>query len=120
MDLVHGYEWPPILEGMAATQGTRAMLVGTVLSMAVADFVPRTVPLVVGTADIRTEAARGRRAGVHLSCRSQRPPTGPAPTPRPSRRPSPGGRGSGRLWSSPRPAQDVKLEGILTAVLWGR
>ena len=36
IDVVHGYEWPPILEGQLAVSGTAAVCVGTVMSMAVA------------------------------------------------------------------------------------
>jgi glycosyltransferase involved in cell wall biosynthesis len=64
LDLVHGYEWPPALE---AFTGPRLRLglpaVCTVMSMAVAPFLPRTMPLLVGTADIRRRAlAAGHRS----------------------------------------------------------
>ncbi len=63
IDVVHGYEWPPILESWLATQtASQAIPVGTVMSMAVAPFIPRTVPLVVGTEQIAAvERDRGRR-----------------------------------------------------------
>ena len=60
LDLVHGYEWPPALEAFC---GPRLRLgvpaVCTVMGMAVAPFLPCTIPLVVGTAEIcrRTRAA---------------------------------------------------------------
>jgi L-malate glycosyltransferase len=60
-DVVHGYEWPPALEATLAARvrpGVRS--VATVMSMAVAPFIPRTVPLLVGTEQI---AAVERRAG---------------------------------------------------------
>ena len=59
LDVVHGYEWPPALE---AFFGPRLRLgvpaVCTVMGMTVAPFLPRTLPLVVGTAEIcrRTRA----------------------------------------------------------------
>lgn len=63
VDVVHGYEWPPALEAWMATQRPRrAVAVGTVMSMAVAPFIPRTMPLVVGTEQIAAvERDRGRR-----------------------------------------------------------
>jgi glycosyltransferase involved in cell wall biosynthesis len=54
VDLIHGYEWPPIVE---ACFGPRLLhripVVGTVLSASVVPFFPRTVPLVVGTQQLR-------------------------------------------------------------------
>lgn len=62
LDVVHGYEWPPTLEAALAARGTAAVPVSTVLSMAVAPFIPTFVPLMVGTEQIRqAEQARGRR-----------------------------------------------------------
>jgi glycosyltransferase involved in cell wall biosynthesis len=62
VDVVHGYEWPPALEAWLATRpmNVSAVPVGTVMSMAVAPFLPRDMPLVVGTEQI---AAFERRAG---------------------------------------------------------
>ncbi len=61
-DVVHGYEWPPTLESVLAVRGiTGTAVVSTVMSMAVAPFIPRWVPLVVGTRQIAaTENASGR------------------------------------------------------------
>ncbi|MBL7502416.1 glycosyltransferase family 4 protein [Frankia sp. CNm7] len=61
VDLVHGYEWPPILEaaygpGLRLGTATHA----TVMSMSVAPFLPRHVPLVVGTEQIRRAALADR------------------------------------------------------------
>jgi glycosyltransferase involved in cell wall biosynthesis len=65
-DVVHGWEWPPILEAVLATPGTQAAAVGSVMSMAVAPFIPRRLPLTVGTSAI-LEAERGRgRVGAEL------------------------------------------------------
>lgn len=61
LDLVHGYEWTTALEaywGPRARCGVPA--VATVMSMAVAPFLPRDMPLVVGTQQI---AEFERRAG---------------------------------------------------------
>lgn len=63
IDVVHGYEWPPILEAWLAARRTGRVAVGTVMSMAVADFLPRTVPLLVGTRQIaEVERQAGRTA----------------------------------------------------------
>jgi glycosyltransferase involved in cell wall biosynthesis len=67
IDVVHGYEWPPTVEAFA---GPRLMLgqpvVSTVMSMAVAPFLPRTVPLIVGTDEIRRRAVEAGYASVTL------------------------------------------------------
>jgi glycosyltransferase involved in cell wall biosynthesis len=66
VDVVHGYEWPPILEaayGPFLRSGTP--VVGTVMSMGVAPFIPRHLPLVVGTAQI-AGVERERRQVVEL------------------------------------------------------
>ncbi len=64
LDVVHGYEWPPILEARLAVRGRSAVAVGTVMSMAVAPFVPRHVPLVVGTRQIADHEQRQGRSRV--------------------------------------------------------
>jgi glycosyltransferase involved in cell wall biosynthesis len=59
IDLIHAHEWPPILEayyGAGFIHGTP--VVGTVMSMSVASFLPRGLPLTVGTERIK-EAAVG-------------------------------------------------------------
>lgn len=63
IDIAHGYEWPPGLECYLACKGHRkARAVTTVMSMAVAPFLPRCMPLVVGTEQIaEVERSRGRR-----------------------------------------------------------
>jgi glycosyltransferase involved in cell wall biosynthesis len=65
-DVVHGHEWPPGLEAAAAVTGTPAAAVCTVMSMAVAPFIPRSMTLVVGTATLRDRSGAGRRGAVHL------------------------------------------------------
>ncbi|WP_404517159.1 glycosyltransferase [Bradyrhizobium ottawaense] len=63
VDVVHGYEWSPVVEsffGPALRCGTP--VIGTVMSMAVVWFFPRTVPLIVGTEEMREAAvAAGHR-----------------------------------------------------------
>ncbi|WP_436640335.1 glycosyltransferase family 4 protein [Microbaculum sp. FT89] len=67
IDVVHGYEWPP---AMALYFGPHLFqqvpLVCTVMSMAVAHFLPRTMPLVVGTDDIRKTAVAAGHTAVTL------------------------------------------------------
>src|SRR4051794_23612370 len=62
VDLVHGYEWTTALEiygGPRAWLGVPA--VATVMSMAVAPFLPFDLPLIVGTEQIAAhERTRGR------------------------------------------------------------
>ena len=63
VDLVHGYEWTTALEaywGPRARSGVPA--VATVMSMAVAPFIPRDMPLIVGTEQIaERERLTGRK-----------------------------------------------------------
>jgi glycosyltransferase involved in cell wall biosynthesis len=63
IDVVHGYEWPPALEARLAVRHRRSTAaVATVMSMAVAPFIPRAMPLLVGTQEIAdAERASGRR-----------------------------------------------------------
>src|SRR6266702_4477858 len=48
VDVVHGHEWPPIVEAFLGVDlpGTAAVL-GTVMSMSVASFLPRGIHLTV-------------------------------------------------------------------------
>ncbi|MEV1333403.1 glycosyltransferase [Micromonospora costi] len=68
LDVLHGYEWPPALEAAAASAapGTPAVAVCTVMSMAVAPFLPASMPLVVGTEAIRAHTASRRPGPVWL------------------------------------------------------
>ena len=63
VDVVHAHEWPPIIEAfLGVNLPERAAVVGTVMSMTVAPFLPRTVPLTVGTEMIRQSSiAAGHR-----------------------------------------------------------
>jgi len=63
VEIVHGYEWPPIVEAFIGLGvWRRTPIVGTIMAMSVAPFLPRTVPLTVGTERIRDAAiAAGHR-----------------------------------------------------------
>lgn len=62
VDVIHGYEWPPILDAVLARGPRRSpAVVGTVMSMSVPPFIPHSVPLIVGTEQIAAaERSRGR------------------------------------------------------------
>jgi glycosyltransferase involved in cell wall biosynthesis len=65
--VVHGHEWPPIMEasfGLALFSDVA--VVGTVMSMSVAPFLPRSVPLTVGTELIRHAAIAAGHQHVAL------------------------------------------------------
>jgi len=67
IDVVHGYEWPPALEArLSVRRHPSAVAVATVMSMAVAPFIPRAMALLVGTQEIAdTERTSGRhRVGL--------------------------------------------------------
>lgn len=67
IDVVHGHEWPPIIEAfLGARVSHRAAVVGTVMSMSVASFLPRNVPLTVGTEFIRRAAIAAGHRHVEL------------------------------------------------------
>ncbi|TDD82361.1 glycosyltransferase [Actinomadura rubrisoli] len=70
IDVVHGYEWPPGVEAFYTARSRPGVAaVCTVMSMAVAPFLPPSLPLVVGTEQIRQDVLdrRGGRPGaVHL------------------------------------------------------
>jgi len=67
IDVVHGYEWPPAIEAYFGPRLRRGVpTVCTVMSMAVAPFLPHGMPLVVGTADLRRRALAAGRASVTL------------------------------------------------------
>ena len=68
VDVVHGYEWPPILEAFYGLRSRRGIpVVGTIMSMSVAPFVPRTVPLIVGTERIREAALKAGHRRVYAA-----------------------------------------------------
>jgi phosphatidylinositol alpha-mannosyltransferase len=50
IDIVHGYEWPPVMDAwLGPHRALGTPVIGTVLSAVVAPFIPRSMPLVVGT-----------------------------------------------------------------------
>jgi glycosyltransferase involved in cell wall biosynthesis len=115
IDVLHGYEWPPGLECYLAARVTSSVSVTTVMSMAVAPFLPRMSPLVVGTEQIaHSERGAGRSRVSVLE-----PPVDLA-----SNAPGVGGTLTSPDWvPDDRPtvvvvsrlAPELKLEGILTA-----
>lgn len=119
IDIVHGYEWPPILEAYAAAAapGGRAAAVGTVMSMAIAPFLPRAMPLVVGTKELRDDSAARRRGAVTLI---EPPVDTSANTPACAFAPPADLAGldpsAVRIAIVARLVPELKLEGILTAV----
>lgn len=65
-DVVHTYEWAPSMAAAYRLFPLRDVrLVMTVLSMDIPDFLPRNVPMIVGTEQLRREAT-GRSAPVLL------------------------------------------------------
>ena len=66
-DVIHGYEWPPGLESLAAASRLpHVASVCTVMSMAVAPFLPRRLPLVVGTLQISAHEQAAGRQRIHV------------------------------------------------------
>lgn len=67
ISVVHGYEWPPGVEAFFGPRlRTGAAAVCTVMSMSVAPFLPRGMPLMVGTEEIRRAALRAGHRRVSL------------------------------------------------------
>lgn len=67
IDIIHGYEWPPGMEAVLAAEGLPGTAaVCTVMSMAVAPFLPRSLPLVVGTQQISAVEQASGRLNVNL------------------------------------------------------
>lgn len=57
IDVVHAFEWPPAVEAWTAfAAAPRTVVAATVMSMSVAPFLPRDLPLTVGTRDILDSA----------------------------------------------------------------
>ncbi len=117
-DVVHAYEWPPGLEGHLAIRRAPAVAVTTVMSMAVAPFLPRTMPILVGTEQIAAAERRAGRPRVHVT----EPPVDLAWN---AAQNTPGVEEFRRRWlEDDRPTivivsrlvPELKLEGLLTAV----
>jgi phosphatidyl-myo-inositol alpha-mannosyltransferase len=67
VDVVHGYEWPPVLDGWFGPHlRLHTPVVATVMSMAVAPFLPRSVPLIVGTERLREQCVANKFERVAL------------------------------------------------------
>lgn len=65
IDLIHAYEWPSCLDAYLGAGIVRKVpILCTVLSMHVSPFVPASVPLVMGTADLADEAGASHRGPV--------------------------------------------------------
>jgi glycosyltransferase involved in cell wall biosynthesis len=60
-DIVHSYEAPPAVASAAVRVAVPHRAVVTVLSMEVPDFIPRDVPLIVGTARLARDESKRRR-----------------------------------------------------------
>lgn len=65
LDLIHAYEWPPCLDAYyGAHLAGGVPLLCTVLSMSLSPYVPRSIPLVMGTVALAERAAWDHRAPV--------------------------------------------------------
>jgi glycosyltransferase involved in cell wall biosynthesis len=62
-DLIHTYEWPPCLDAyLGAGLFGRVPVLATILDMTLSPFVPPSLPLIMGTAEL-AEAGREARPG---------------------------------------------------------
>lgn len=67
IDVVHGHEWSSVIEAFfGPALRYRTPVVGTVMSMSVVWFFPRTVPLIVGTQDMHRAAIKAGHRRVTL------------------------------------------------------
>lgn len=65
IDLIHAYEWPTCLDAYyGASLFLNVPLLCTVLSMEVMPYVPASVPLIMGTADLGAQASKVHRSDV--------------------------------------------------------
>lgn len=65
LDLIHAYEWPSCLDayfGAGLILGVPVLC--TVLSMSVAPYIPASMPLIMGTAELGSEARRSQQGAV--------------------------------------------------------
>ncbi|WP_162940099.1 glycosyltransferase [Gryllotalpicola protaetiae] len=118
IDVIHGWEWPPIIEGVLAARGTPAVPFGSVMSMAVAPFIPRDLPLTVGTRQIEAaEREFGRSSVSVLEPPVDTEANAPGVTEAAGFRTGIGARNDELLVVSvSRLARALKLEGLLAAV----
>ncbi len=66
IDLVHAYEWGQALTGFRALRTRRTPLVFTIYSMSVPHWLPRSVPLIVGTRQLKDATDRWWKGPVHV------------------------------------------------------
>jgi glycosyltransferase involved in cell wall biosynthesis len=66
VDVVHTHEWPPVFDALWSRARRGTAVVGTVMSMSVVPFYPRSVPLLVGTEQIREAAIEAGHRRVVL------------------------------------------------------
>ncbi|MGY1739551.1 MULTISPECIES: glycosyltransferase family 4 protein [unclassified Blastococcus] len=67
VDLVHTYEFWPSVEGFLAVGGLGSTpVLGTIMTMGLDPYVPRSIPLTLGYGDLYDEAAARQRSPVHL------------------------------------------------------
>ena len=65
IEIAHGYEWGPAVELSFGLARCRTRVLVTSMSMSIPDFLPRHVPLVVGTRALASQQG-ARRQSVHL------------------------------------------------------
>lgn len=64
-DLIHLYEWAPSIDGyLASSWSGRIPLLSTILSMDYPSFLPRSLPMVLGTRALQQQASQERRTAV--------------------------------------------------------
>ena len=65
LDLVHAYEWSPCLEAeLGAGLSAGVPVLGTVLSMSVPEYIPKSMPVIMGTVELQHAARDRQRADV--------------------------------------------------------
>ncbi|MCI0564380.1 MAG: glycosyltransferase family 4 protein [Nitrososphaera sp.] len=65
LDLIHAYEWPPCLDAyFGAGLIFNLPVLSTVLGMTLMPYVPASVPLIMGTAELGDEARKEHRGDV--------------------------------------------------------
>jgi len=65
LDLIHAYEWPPCLDAYyGAGLFARVPILSTVLGMTVPSMVPRSMPLIMGTAELGAQSRKVHKGPV--------------------------------------------------------
>ncbi len=118
-DIVHGYEWTTALEGYWGPRVRSGVpVIATVMSMAVAPFIPRDLPLIVGTEQIAVAERRAGRGEVDViepPVDVERDAPGSA-DPEPLRRRHGIDPAALTVVAVSRLAAELKLEGLETAI----